>query len=64
MGTRSFKTIRFNCRPKKRHIHILAGQSYLEPIEYGLTNIEKPFVINGKKLRQGERVKFLASKLK
>lgn len=43
---------------------ILAGQSYLEPIENGLTNIERPFVINSKKLRQGERVKFLASKLK
>ena len=49
---------------KKDTFIILAGQSYLEPIEYGLTNIEKPFVINGKKLRQGERVKFLASKLK
>lgn len=38
---------------------ILAGQSYLEPIRSGLTNIEEPL----KGLKQGERVKFLASKL-
>lgn len=38
---------------------ILAGQSYLEPIKNGLTNIEEPM----KGLKQGERVKFLASKL-
>ena len=38
---------------------ILAGQSYLEPIRNGLTNIEEPL----KGLKQGERVKFLASNL-
>lgn len=43
---------------------ILAGQSYTEPIEKGLKNIEKPFEINGRGLRIGERVKYLLSKLK
>jgi len=38
---------------------ILAGKSYIEPIQNGLTNIEEPL----KGLRQGERVKFLAGKL-
>lgn len=38
---------------------ILAGQSYLEPIKNSLTNFEEPL----KGLKQGERVKFLASKL-
>jgi hypothetical protein len=38
---------------------MLAGQSYLEPIKNGLTIIEEPL----KGLKQGERVKFLKSKL-
>lgn len=45
---------------KKDTFIILAGQSYIKPIQKELTNIIEP--LNG--LKQGERVKFLASKLK
>ncbi len=45
---------------KKDTFIILAGQSYIKPIQKELTNIVEP--LNG--LKQGERVKFLASKLK
>jgi hypothetical protein len=45
---------------KKDTFIILAGQSYIEPIKNGLTNIKQPL----KGLKQGERVKFLINKLK
>ena len=45
---------------KKDTFIIIAGQSYIKPIQKELTNIVEP--LNG--LKQGERVKFLASKLK
>lgn len=45
---------------KKDQFIILAGQSYIKPIQNGLISIEEPM----KGLKQGERVKFLASKLK
>lgn len=44
---------------KKDTFIILAGQSYIKPIQKELTNIVEP--LNG--LKKGERVKFLASKL-
>jgi hypothetical protein len=45
---------------KKDEFIILAGQSYIKPIEKGITNITEP--LEG--LRQGERVKFLINELK
>ena len=45
---------------KEDNFIILAGKSYVEPIQNGLNKIEEPL----KGLKQGERVKFLASKLK
>jgi len=44
---------------KKDKFIILAGKSYIAPIRNGLANIEEPM----KGLRQGERVRFLASRL-
>lgn len=44
---------------KKDEFIILAGQSYIKPIEKGITNIREPL----KGLRQGERVKFLINEL-
>jgi hypothetical protein len=45
---------------KKDTFIILAGQSYIKPIKKGIANLEEP--LNG--LKQGERVKFLISKVK
>ncbi len=42
---------------------VLAGEDYIKPIQSKLNNIEKPFVIDGKKLRQGERLQFLNNRL-
>lgn len=44
---------------KKDEFIILAGQSYIKPIEKGITNITEPL----KGLKQGERVKFLINEL-
>lgn len=44
---------------KKDEFIILAGQSYIKPIEKGITNIREPL----KGLKQGERVKFLINEL-
>lgn len=45
---------------KKDTFIILAGQSYIKPIQNELSNIEQPL----KGLRQGERIKFLKNNLK
>jgi hypothetical protein len=59
-GQRVLRQLRKVADLEKDKFIILAGQSYIHPIEKGLVHIEQPLA----GLRQGERIQLLIKKLK